>query len=72
VPTLVEGYPEAEQRKVLAALLRGKSGLDFKSPLYARTVCEQLNAVPPTVARAIDLVHQAVSGDAAARGPHDL
>jgi putative ATP-dependent endonuclease of OLD family len=72
IPSLLRNYPEALQRQVVAALLRGKSGLDFKSPLYARTVCERLSAVPPTVARAIEIAHRIAAGQAEARGNHDL
>lgn len=72
IPALLGGYPEALQRQAVAALLRGRSNLDFKSPLYARTVCEKLSAVPPTVARAIEIVHRVAAGDPDAGGDHDL
>jgi hypothetical protein len=72
VSALLGGYPEALQRQAIEALLQGKSGLDFKSPLYARTICEQLSAVPPTVAAAIEIVHRVARGDPDARGDHDL
>jgi putative ATP-dependent endonuclease of OLD family len=72
IPGLLVGYSSVQQREAVAALLRGKSALDFKSPLYSRIVCEHLSSVPPTVAKAMVIVHQAVSGDSAARGRHDL
>jgi hypothetical protein len=72
VPGLLAGYNEADARVCLAWLLRGKAGLDFKSPIYARTICNGLNAVPPTVARMIDHVHRFAAGDNSAAGVHEL
>ena len=68
---LLAGYPEAEQRAAVAALLRGSSGLDFKSTIYARQIAQALPDVPATVAAMIELVHRFVAGDAQARGVHD-
>jgi hypothetical protein len=72
IPTLIAGYPETLQRKGIADLLRGRSGLDFKSPLYARIVCESLSAVPPTIARTIEIVHGVAAEDQTSLGDHDL
>jgi hypothetical protein len=72
VAALLGGYEEAKQRAALAALLRGGSGLDFKSTIYARQIAQAVPAVPATVAAMIDLMHQFVAGDAQARGVHDL
>ena len=72
VPSLLTGYPDTEARAALAALLRGKAGIDFKSPLYARTICQALSQVPPTVAGMIDRVHLFAAGDGTASGVHDL
>jgi len=69
---LLAGYQQAGQRAALAALLRGGSGLDFKSTIYARQIAQALPDVPPTVAAMIELVHRFVVGDAQARGVHDL
>jgi putative ATP-dependent endonuclease of the OLD family len=72
IPSLLAGYQEAEQRAALAQLLRGRSGLDFKSPIYARTLCAALTVPPPTIAAMIDRVHLVVDGDESAFGSHDL
>ncbi len=72
IPSLLAGYGEAEQRAALAQLMRGKSGLDFKSPIYARILCSALATAPPTIAAMIDRVHLVVDGEASALGNHDL
>ena len=72
IPSLLSGYEEQQQRVALTILLRGRSGLIFKSPIYARTLCDSLTATPQTVAKMIDHVHQVVLGDEAALGAHDL
>jgi putative ATP-dependent endonuclease of the OLD family len=72
IPGLVAGYSESDARSALACLLRGKAGIDFKSTMYARTICEALTAVPPTVARMIDHVHRFTAGDATVAGVNDL
>jgi putative ATP-dependent endonuclease of OLD family len=69
---LLQGYAEAEQRTALVALLRGGSGLDFKSTIYARQIAQALPDVPATVVAMIELVHRFVAGEAQARGVHDL
>jgi hypothetical protein len=69
---LLEGYETADQRGALRAILRGKSGLDFKSTIYARQIAQGMADVPPAIAGMIDLVHRFVDGDAQARGAHDL
>jgi hypothetical protein len=72
VPALVAGYAATDARAALAHLLRGKAGIDFKSPLYARMICGRLSAVPPTVTVMIDHVHRFAAGDGSAAGVHDL
>jgi len=72
IPSLLGGYEEAEQRVALALLLRGKSGLNFKSPIYARMLCGALTVAPPTITAMIDRVHLIVEGDESALGKHDL
>lgn len=72
IAELVDGYSDGQRRAALAALLRGRSGLDFKSPIYARQIAQALPAVPPTVAKMIQLVHRFAAGDASARGSHAL
>jgi putative ATP-dependent endonuclease of the OLD family len=72
IPGLVAGYQDADARAALAWLLRGKSGIDFKSPLYARTIASRLRSVPPSVIAMIEHVHQFAAGDASSSGVHDL
>lgn len=72
IPSLIEGYEEDTQRVALAQLMRGKSGLDFKSAIYARTLCAALGATPPTIAAMIDRVHLVVEGEKSALGNHDF
>jgi putative ATP-dependent endonuclease of the OLD family len=72
IASLIGGYDVAQQRTAMALLLRGKSGLEFKSPIYARTLCDALTAVPPTVAQMIDHVHRVVDGEQSALGAHDF
>ncbi len=72
IPSLISGYDEERQRAALAILMRGRSGLVFKSPIYARVLCDSLTSAPPTVTKMIDHVHQVVLGDAAALGTHDF
>ena len=69
---LLAGYQQAGQRAALAALLRGGSGLDFKSTIYARQIAQALPDVPRTVAAMIELMHRFVAGDVQARGVHGL
>ena len=69
---LLSSYQDAERRAALVALLRGGSGLDFKSTIYARQIAQALPDVPATVVAMIELVHRFVAGDARARGVHDL
>jgi hypothetical protein len=69
---LLAGYDEGTQRTALAALLRGRSGLDFKSTIYARQIAQSLPNVPATVATMIELVHKFAAGDPQSRGAHDL
>ncbi len=72
IPTLIAGYQEMDARAALACLLRGTSGIDFKSPLYARTVASRLTVVLPTVIAMIEHVHRFAAGDASSPGVHDL
>lgn len=72
VRTLIEGYPEQHARSALLHLLHGNSGLDFKSTIYARTICTVLTVLPPTATRMIDHVHRFAAGDKDAKGVHDL
>jgi putative ATP-dependent endonuclease of OLD family len=69
---LLSSYQDAERRAALVALLRGGSGLDFKSTIYARQIAQALPDVPATVVAMIELVHRFVAGDVRARGVHDL
>lgn len=66
------GYEVTQRREALVTLLRGRSGLHFKSTMYAREIAVSLNAVPPTIAAMIDKVHLCLAGDATARGTVDL
>jgi hypothetical protein len=68
---LLDGYGEPDQRAALTALLRGQSGVDFKSTIHARQISQAIT-VPPTMAAMIDLVHRCVVGDVQARGVHGL
>jgi putative ATP-dependent endonuclease of OLD family len=72
LPALITGYAEEDARRALACLLRGKAGLDFKSPLYARIICATLVVLPPTATAMIDHVHRFAAGDESAAGAHDL
>jgi putative ATP-dependent endonuclease of OLD family len=72
IPSLLAGYEEDEQRVALAQIMRGRSGLEFKSAIYARILCSTLTSAPPTVAAMIDRVHLVVAGEASALGNHDL
>jgi putative ATP-dependent endonuclease of OLD family len=72
IGTLIAGYEELQARGALGCLLRGGSGLDFKSTIYARTICTLLTVLPPTATRMIDHVHRFAAGDEDARGVHDL
>jgi hypothetical protein len=72
IPTLIAGYHDIDARAAMACLLRGKSGIDFKSPLYARTIATSLTVVPPTVIAMIEHVHRLAAGDASSAGVHDL
>lgn len=72
VRTLIEGYEEQHARSALVHLLRGNSGLDFKSTIYARTICTALTVLPPTATGMIDHVHRFAAGDEDAKGVHDL
>ncbi|HEY5342456.1 MAG TPA: TOPRIM nucleotidyl transferase/hydrolase domain-containing protein, partial [Solirubrobacteraceae bacterium] len=72
VPMLIGGYDELRARSALACLLRGNSGLDFKSTIYARMICTQLTVLPPTATGMIDHVHRFAAGDQDAKGVHDL
>ena len=72
VHTLISGYQEPDARSALAHLLRGKSGIQFKSTIYARTICAGLTVLPPTATVMIDHVHRFAAGDSGAKGVHDL
>jgi predicted ATP-dependent endonuclease of OLD family len=72
IPSLVAGYDQNARRVALADLMRGRSGVDFKSAIYARIVAEQLPDVPPTIHRMIVIVHGVAAGDQEALANHDL
>jgi putative ATP-dependent endonuclease of OLD family len=71
ISDLLAGYEEADQRVALTELLRGRSGLSFKTTMHARVIAQAVPVVPPSVAAAIDLVHAFVD-DPNAGGDHDL
>jgi putative ATP-dependent endonuclease of OLD family len=62
IPSLLRGYDEAGRRCALADLMRGNSGIDFKSAIDGRLVAEALSEVPSTIARMMEIVHQAAEG----------
>jgi energy-coupling factor transporter ATP-binding protein EcfA2 len=72
IPSLVAGYDQDTRRVALADLMRGRSGVDFKSAIYARIVAERLPDVPPTIEQMIVVVHGVASGDQQALANHDL
>jgi Overcoming lysogenization defect protein-like, TOPRIM domain len=72
IPSLLDGYGEVERRRALVDLLRGRSGIDFKSAIDGRLVAEALPEVPPTVARMIEIVHGVAGGAQGAGSRHDL
>jgi putative ATP-dependent endonuclease of the OLD family len=72
VQTLIAGYAEPHARSALIHLLRGNSGLEFKSTIYARMICTALTVLPPSATKMIDHVHRFVGGDEDAKGVHDL
>jgi putative ATP-dependent endonuclease of OLD family len=72
IPSLLRGYGEAGQRLALADLMRGKSGISFKSAIDGRLIASALPAVPPTIARMLEIVHAVAVGEQVAGGLHDL
>lgn len=68
----VLGYGEAEGRQLLAAILREKCGLRFKTSMAAREVVEELTTMPTTAVRMVDAVHSWVRGEPDAGGQIDL
>jgi putative ATP-dependent endonuclease of OLD family len=72
VKEAILGYEPTQRREAIVTLLRGRSGLDFKSTMYGREIAVSLSAVPPTVAAMIDKVHLCLAGDTTARGTVDL
>jgi putative ATP-dependent endonuclease of OLD family len=72
IPSLLRSYDESDRRRALADVMRGKSGIDFKSAIDARLIAEALPEVPPTVARMMEIVHQTAAGAQGAGGRHDL
>jgi putative ATP-dependent endonuclease of OLD family len=72
IPSLLAGYDEADRRGAFAELLRGRSGIDFKSAIDGRLVAEALPTVPPTIARMMEIVHAVADGTQEADPRHDL
>jgi putative ATP-dependent endonuclease of the OLD family len=72
IPSLLGSCGEAERRRALADLLRGKSGIDFKSAIDGRLVAEALQDVPPTIANMMEIVHGVADGTQGAGSRHDL
>jgi putative ATP-dependent endonuclease of the OLD family len=71
IPGLINPLEETQQRAAVAAVLRGKNP-SFKSSRDHRLMCEALPAAPPTIVKAMELVHSFVDGDVAAIGEHAL
>ena len=72
IPSLLRGYGDADRRHALADLMRGQSGIDFKSAIEGRLVAEALSDVPPTTARMMEIVHEVAAGAQGAGSRHDL
>jgi hypothetical protein len=71
IPGLINPLEETQQRAAVAAVLRGKNP-SFKGSRDHRLMCEALPAAPPTIVKAMELVHSFVDGDVAAIGEHAL
>ena len=72
IPSLLAGYDEGARRQALAELLRGNSGIDFKSAIDGRLVAEALPDVPPTIVRMMEIVHSVADGTQRADRSHNL
>lgn len=72
IPSLLCGYGDADQRHALADLMRGRSGIDFKSAIEGRLLAEALSDVPPTAARMMEIVHEVAAGAQGAGSRHDI
>ncbi len=72
IPSLLVGFEDEAQRRVLAELLRGRSGIAFKSAMEGRLIAEALPAVPPTVVRMMEIVHAIADGVGGVGQRHDL
>ncbi len=72
IPSLLSGYGETDRRQAFGDLLRGKSGIDFKSAIDGRLVAGALPDVPPTIVRMMEIVHAVVDGTQGAGPSHDL
>lgn len=70
--SLIAGYEEQEKRLAVADLMRGGSGLDFKSAIYSRLIAARIPQVPEHVERMIVIVHEVLAGSDEARVNHDL
>jgi putative ATP-dependent endonuclease of the OLD family len=71
IPALIDPLEDAQQRTAVAAVLRGKNP-SFKSSRDHRLMCEALPAAPPTIVKAMELLHGFVDGSVAAIGEHAL
>jgi putative ATP-dependent endonuclease of OLD family len=71
IPGLITPLEPADQSAAIAALLRAKAP-SFKSSRDHRLMSERLPSVPPTIVKAMELLHSFVSGDVAAIGEHAL
>ncbi|MGD0985205.1 MAG: TOPRIM nucleotidyl transferase/hydrolase domain-containing protein [Acidimicrobiales bacterium] len=72
IPSLLHGYGNPERRRALVDLMRGTSGISFKSAIDGRFVAEALSDVPPTIARMMEIVHGIAAGTEPAGNSHDL
>jgi putative ATP-dependent endonuclease of OLD family len=72
IPSLLGGYGDADRRRALADLQRGKSGIDFKSAIDGRLIAEALPDVPATIVRMMEIVHAVANGAPGVDPRHDL
>jgi putative ATP-dependent endonuclease of OLD family len=71
IPSLIAPFAEGGQRAVLVEVLRGKQP-SFKSARDYRLICQALPAAPPTIVKAIGIVHGFLDGDKDATREHAL
>lgn len=71
IPGLIDPLDATHQRVAVAAVLRAKTP-SFKSSRDHRLICEALPSAPPTIVKAMELLHGFVGGDVAAIGEHAL